>query len=254
MRPYGFYTEWIDRSVYIVDVASKPHERTVYQFFRAILRSLEENYGNDLFIGDGSSPLEFNNECVEPDFSFSIKRRSINPLFIDPINLEIPTIVGEVAYSEHLKHLLDKCEDYITHLSADVAIAVQVPKPRIVKKETKAKIEKSTIAKEESEVRTEKQATIEVELEAPTGVYLFIMYQGNLNRVPILVPFDREFTFQLRTDSLRRKIREDLRIDFEDQPNAINVTVMLEKDAIFAPEILKPKTLEPETPEPHFTI
>ena len=42
---------------------------------------------------------------MEPDFGFSIDREFIEPTLIDPINMEVPTIIGEVAYSESLKHL-----------------------------------------------------------------------------------------------------------------------------------------------------
>ncbi len=82
-----------------------------------------------------------------------------------------------MAYSERLEHLLDKCEDYITDLSADVVIAVHVPKPKLV---------------DES-------------LVVPTGIDLYVMYRNDINRVPIQIPFDREFTFKLRTSHWKEK-------------------------------------------------
>ena len=225
-RPFGFYTEWIDKSIYIVDVALPPHEYTIGEFIEGILFSLRNNYKRKLFILTGAPALKFSNRCVQPDLSFGINKKFIDSRFIHRTNAIIPTIVGEIAYSERLEHLLDKCEDYITDLSADIAIAVHVPKPKIV---------------DES-------------LVVPTGVDLYIMYRNDINRVPIQVPFDREFTFQLRTKSLERKIRKELIPNFEHQFDSIDVTIMLEKDVIFVPETLESVTPEPETLESHFTI
>ena len=188
-----------------------------------------------MFISSGSSPLKFNTRCVEPDFSFSIVREFIRPKFINRTNIKIPTIIGEVAYSESLDHLLDRSRQYIKDLSADIVIAVHVPKPRLVKEEPDAEIEKLTVAKGR--------------LEAPSRVYLYIFYKNELESEPITVPFDQEFTFQLRIDSLQRKIRKKLRAEFELQSDSIDVTILLKKDTIFAPEILDPEAPKPETSE-----
>ena len=280
VRPFGFYTEWINRNVYIVDVALSPHERTIGKFFRAILRSLENNYGDDLFIDGGSSPLEFGNRCATPDFSFCVHNKFIDDTYVDPDYAEIPTIVGEVAYSQSLDSLLKKSQQYIQDLSADIVIAVKVPKPVIVKEEPveklklakeeleaeiqkvirtkrelnvkakkraivkrrlEAKIQKLTIAKGELEAKLEKPTKAKGKLEAPNEVYLYIFYKNVLDPEPITVPFDQEFTFKLKTKPLERKIREELRAEFKHQFDSIDVAILLEKNTIFSPKTLEPK-------------
>jgi len=249
VRPFGFYTEWINRSVYIVDVALPPHERTIGKFFRSILRSLQTIYKRKLFIFRGTPTLEFGNRCAAPDFSFSIARELIRSKFIVPNYGEIPTIVGEVAYSQSLDSLLKKSQQYIQDLSADIVIAVKVPKPTIVKEESDDEIEKLTIAKGELEAKLEKPAKTKGKLEAPTEVYLYIFYKNVLEPEPITVPFGQEFTFQLRIDALERKIRKKLRAELQHQSDSIDVTIMLKKDERFEPLVLDPDARQPETSE-----
>ena len=156
--------------------------------------------------------MELDNRHVLPDFSFYVDREFIDHRFIVPNYAEIPTIIGEVAYSESRHHLFTKCRHYITQLSVDIVMAIVLPKPRIVNRK----------------------------LKLPTAAFLFIMYEDNLNPIPIRLQFGQETTFQLRTHSLQRKILNDLRVNLDHQPEFINVTIMLKKDTIFAPEILQP--------------
>ena len=191
-------------------MALSPHETTIGQFWYPIIQSLENNYGKKSFIPTCSPIFKFSNRCLHPDFSFCVDNEFVDRRFINRINARIPTIIGEVAFYESLDHLLVKCQQCITELFVDIAIAIHLPKPTI----------------------------IDGVLGVPNEIYLYILDEDDLNPEPIHVPFDQEFTFQLRTKSLQRKIRSDLRANFEHQSEFIDVTIMLKKDTIFTPETL----------------
>ena len=139
---------------------------------------------------------------MQPDFNFCIESPFIDDKYIDLIYAAIPTIIGEVAFYEPLDHLLVKCQQCITDFFVDIVIAVHLPKPTI----------------------------IDGVLGVPNEVYLYILYEDDLNPEPIHVPFDKKFTFQLRTKSLQRKIRNDLKANFDHQLEFIEVTIKLKKN------------------------
>ncbi len=112
--------------------------------------------------------------------------------------------------------MLEKCENYITHLSADVVIAVHVPKPKLV---------------DES-------------LVVPTGIDLYVMYRNDINESANTGTFDREFTFQLELTHWKEKF-ERISGRFRTPIRLYRCDNYVEKDTIFVPETLEPKNQNP---------
>ena len=159
--------------------------------------------------------VEFGDRCAEPDFGLSIDRKFIRRKFISRTNTRIRTIIGEVAYSQSLDNLLMKSRQYIMNLSIDIVIAVDRPQPTMVK----GRIGSSNGGASYTRSRI--------------GSFNWSLSLHHVsrwfNRVPIPVSFDQEFIFQLKTDSLRIKNRDDWRVNFEHQLDVTNVTVLLDE-------------------------
>ena len=87
------------------------------------------------------------------------------------------TIIGEVAASESIEHLLAKCKAYMAAKQADIVIGVKIPGPLLV----------------------------DGELRNPDYIWLYVWYDTKLPE-PLKVHFDVPFSFDLKVKNLEKKI------------------------------------------------
>ena len=143
------------------------------KIFKGTLRALDKSYGDDFFTILGSPTLKLDKRRANPDFSFCVHSKFIDDAYVDPDYAKIPTIIGEVAYSQSLDSLLKNRKQYIQDLSADIVIAVKVPQPTIIKEEPDDEIEKLKLAKEELDAKIARLITVSyTHLTLPTTPYV----------------------------------------------------------------------------------
>ena len=190
-QPFGLLLEWINGNVFIVDTNSVPHEYTIGKFTKAIISALLRYYENeDLFESMGSPVLDVDEEKgYEPDFSFIVDAD-----YASDKGLHF-SLIGEIAYSEELDHLQDKCLDYLRGTDVDIILAVNIP------------IGTKPLSKDNLPKFVELYCYYRDEFEMFEAAHV----GENVKFIPnqIKLYFDRRETFSLRVDHLERKIHRN---------------------------------------------